>query len=409
METEPQLLRHNQAPPSGEQKSFDLQDSVKMMRADLERDGFIHPETEQRVYDNECTFVAEGIDRPLYSEFTITRDQEQGLQIFDRGEWKPYLSNLENAREIARKEALDDPRRAFLHGMTEYDLIMAEHMQALQPGESMQWDSPYPKQPHTMYGADFMRSCGFQPDRRMGFLYRAACREDGSITLESHSVDASDDDAFMAVKRLRLHDADADMETMVRTYDGVLKMKYRRNFRAGRDVAEAEIEAFAFVKQQAEYVTHYIDKLKEMAESDTPIDQLEQANKELTYGFWARIKELLHERAAMNTPQELVVQPPRGAAQIDFEIQNAMQRASLRGEVMSGCGGSLKIASLDGSSELDVFDSIFGAKLNDSKESYSFDKEMYCVSCQKPPKEDESKKMCGPCGLCVACDAKFSD
>lgn len=41
---------------------------------------------------------------------------------------------------------------------------------------------------------------------------------------------------------------------------------------------------------------------------------------------------------------------------------------------------------------------------SDEKTEYKFDKEMYCLRCQAPPKEGAQKKMCGPCGYCRDCD-----
>ena len=63
------------------------------------------------------------------------------------------------------------------------------------------------------------------------------------------------------------------------------------------------------------------------------------------------------------------------------------------------------LAALDGRA---TFDSIFGKdKKNTGETKYSFDKEMFCVVCQAPPKKEEKKKMCGPCGICKGCDAKI--
>jgi len=39
--------------------------------------------------------------------------------------------------------------------------------------------------------------------------------------------------------------------------------------------------------------------------------------------------------------------------------------------------------------------------------NYKFDKLMHCVVCQAPPKKGDTKKMCGPCGICLDCDTKI--
>jgi hypothetical protein len=41
-----------------------------------------------------------------------------------------------------------------------------------------------------------------------------------------------------------------------------------------------------------------------------------------------------------------------------------------------------------------------------AEKKYKFDKKMFCVVCQEPPKKGEEMKECGPCGLCRTCDKK---
>jgi hypothetical protein len=75
------------------------------------------------------------------------------------------------------------------------------------------------------------------------------------------------------------------------------------------------------------------------------------------------------------------------------------------GAIPTGCGGSIGMKSFEEMTLEEAYSAIFGAS-SSSTEKYSFNKKMYCVVCQAPPKEKASKKDCGPCGLCRTCDKK---
>ncbi len=85
------------------------------------------------------------------------------------------------------------------------------------------------------------------------------------------------------------------------------------------------------------------------------------------------------------------------------------QQIATSGVKSIGSGCSLEIENMFAS----VLEEASAEKLGQTgkeavgEEKYDFDKEMHCVVCQAPPKEEEPKKMCGPCGICKTCDTKL--
>jgi hypothetical protein len=171
---------------------------------------------------------------------------------------------------VAKQEAQADTRREFLADWAGRDLLKGYEMDKLRPGEAMIWQSSYPHQLEERYGAEFLRSCGLVPDRKMGFLYRAECQADGSVVLESQTVDRSDPDAFAAVSAMLEYDVDADMEAMVRTYDGALFKKFGDYFYAGRREAEMDENAWAAIKQHEDLISYFMHGLENIARQDLP-------------------------------------------------------------------------------------------------------------------------------------------
>ncbi len=403
-------------PPHEKLKSFDPLASVDMLQFDLQRHGYVLPETRQRVYDEELSSMAEGVGRAAHTEFTLQR-QSDHLVYFDRGQKKPYMSMLATGLEVAKREATEDTRKAFLAEWAARDYAIGYRLHKLQPGEQLTWHNGYPSEIEQRYGAEFLkRECGLFPERQMGFLYRASCGPDGSVRLESQTVDRSDADAFRAVEGLQNYDAACDMDTMVRTYDGTLVKKYGGRFYAGRRSAERNENAWAEITQHHDLITYFLDGLESLAAQDMPRAALRRTAEAHVYGVWKAFKNRLESKSR---PLAETQQSPymSGAAfyheHLAREVRAAFFEARANGEVKAGCGGSISFGQegqpKDGSG---AFDAIFGTKLGTGdKETYKFDKKMYCVVCQAPPTEQErkatAKKMCGPCGICKGCDGKL--
>lgn len=400
-------------PPEREKiKSFDMMASIDMMQFDYQRFGYVLPETRKRIYDEELSSLAEAVDRAACTSFTLPR-QNGDLMYFDSGTLRPYLGMLTTGLETARREKEEDPRKTFLYDWAVRDLQYGYRMDGMQPGEKLAWFNAYPKDMEQAHGKEFLRSLGLSPDRELGFFYIATCNEDGSVTLDTQTVDHSDQDAFDAAMQQSSHDALFDMDTLVRAYDGVLSKKHGGRFYAGRRNSEKGENAWEELLLHEDLICFYLDGLEQLAASNMPRIELERATKRHIIGSWKAFKNRLDGK----TPPPLTPANPNQLLNYDAavhrmrllqETQSAYRQAARDGDIKTSCGGSLRpdedpLDSLDGRG---TFDSIFGDK-SSKEESYKFDKNMYCVVCQSPPKSGESKKMCGPCGICKGCDTRI--
>lgn len=411
-------MNRAEQPPHEQLRSFDPLASVDMMRFDLQRFGHVLPETRQRVYDEELSYIAEGIDRASRTEFTLQRDESGQLVYFNEGTWQPYNSMLFTGLRVAEAEAKVDSRKQFLAEWAVRDWQKGMQMGALQPGETMEWHSSYPHEIEERYGKEFLQNQGLKPHRKMGFLYQAICHEDGAVTLVTQTVDRSNPQAFAAVEAMLQFDPQADIETMVRTYDGELSKTHGGKFFAGRRQAEIDENAWHEIIQHKDLVEYFLNGIEALAGRDISRAQLEQQSKNHTYGVWAALKRRLDVSQA-NIERNLArpgAISQQHHAQLAREVSRAYSSAQARQEMLIGCGGAIGPAKdnpLDISGK-DAFNSIFGDPLDGAtktESSYKFDKHMYCVVCQAPPSETEksagAKKMCGPCGICKGCDAKI--
>lgn len=386
-------------------KSFDVLASVRLMQFDIEQFGHVLPETHQRIHDEELTLIAEGIDRPLYSAFTL-QEHDNELVYFDKGEWKPYIGTLLAGMETAGKEARLDTRKVFLHHRTLEDVSKGFQMRGLQPGETMVWDSPFPERECQWYGDEFIAQQGFQPKRRMGFVYRAQKLEDGSVTIESHSLDNSDPDAFAAIRELYAAHPNIDMQAIVAEYDRTMSQKYEQEYHAGRvGIADPE-EACSFIEQHSDVLDYYLGQIEQLAR-DTELNptDLERQKKKLTYGTWALIKELLDAKNYTSVTTYTTTTTEMPEALIGQRINQAYINASLRNEQMIGCGGSINGDSLTDMSPEEAFNSIFGNQTSTELLPDKFGPRTF--KCPKGHKNErphnELIDCCKTCGVSVKC------
>lgn len=406
-----------------EAKSFDLTANIRMLRYDQDNFGDVLPETRERIHDELLSLLVEGMDRAHRTPFTIRRDAEGNLVYFDKGNWRPYLGMLLTGLEVAKSEATDDFRKHFKVEWAENDIQKGFAMQALKPGQRLSWYNSYPHHIEDEYGEAFANESGLNSARRMGFLYQAICDQDGSLSLYTQTVDRSDPAAFAAVEAMLEFDPDADLDTMLRTYDGTLVKQYGGEFYAGRRGVDKQENAWEDLLQHKNIIEYYLHSIEELAASDMVADELEEAVKRLTYGVWAALKYRIEDGVwseeqsvgdGYNLHDEAAYQ------YLAYEVQASYERAQAAHEEFISCGGSVSAANNQTSflsmSPMKVFDSLFGEAAksllgNSSESSYKFDNYMYCVVCQAPPteseKKSEAKKMCGPCGICKKCDTKI--
>jgi hypothetical protein len=343
-------------------KSFDVLASVKLYQHDLENAGYILPETRQRVYDEELSYIAEGINLPNYTEFVLN-EHDGDLVYFHEGKWVPYTSTLIKGLETAKVEAATDYRKNFELQRRAEDLQRGYQLQKLQPGERISWYYEFPREQTNLYGEEFMESLGFYPERAMGYLCEAEKTKDGQVILRHQSVDNSDKIAFdEAISAAR---SGGTIEDMTMAYDEVLKQKSGIDHYAGRRIDENRPEEnawSAFVKHE-DLVKHFLDQIEVIARQELPSWEAEKTKKRLTYGVWARLKERLDEQAIGITSDG----PEHSAygGSIQSQVESAYASAAARGEVLFGCGGSItgENATLSASPKA-VFESIFGKKMS---------------------------------------------
>ncbi|MFA5004418.1 MAG: hypothetical protein WC498_04050 [Candidatus Saccharimonadales bacterium] len=390
------------AQPSHEKlKSFDPLASVDMFRFDIERFGRVLPETRYRVHDEELSHLTEAVDRAACTEF-ILRKRDDQIEYFDKGNWRPYIGSLLTALEVAKQEATEDPRRAFLAERAVTDLWHGYKLQSLKPGEQHVWYSPYPKEEAARFGEAFVRELGFSPEREMGFLYRAYCDDQGDVVLESQTVDHSDDEAFSAAMNLAESDHGTDTDALVNAYDETLAQKYGGNFYAGRRDAEIRENAWNTIRDQRDLVEYLLAKLETIAKLSLPRHELERAAKKHVYGVWALFKKRLDGEVQTYTPLWHEAMPLAHFALLDQQVMTAFNEFAARGAVMPGCGGAIHMQgeeSILGAEGSEVFKSIFG-KDEDRYGSLEF----------KCPKGHNNRRphgklieTCQKCGVSVRC------
>jgi hypothetical protein len=397
-----------QLSPEG-QKSFDPLASVDMLRYDLENFGQVLPETRERVCDEELSYLAEGVDRAAGTTFVLRRNEDGGLAYFDRGNWRPYTGMLMTGMEVSEREAEADPRRTFLADWAARDMQKGLQMGRLKPGEQMTWHNSYPHELERVYGKKFLQEeCGLVPDRQMGFLYRASCQMDGTVVLESHTVDRSDADSFSAVEARTAQEPNVTMEGMLEIYDGALAQKHGGDFYAGR--RDAEQNAWNFIRAQHDLVNYFLNGLELIARRPLPREQLEDTAKRHVYGVWAAFKKrmdgevpVMQAKVGRNiSPGEIIMHQIR----LEQEIRGAFQDFASKGHVLVGCGGAIKMLLneqdiMNADSE-DVFSAAFGKKKEDEDKYGSL-----TFKCPKGHRNrrprNELIPNCQKCGISVAC------
>jgi hypothetical protein len=118
------------------------------------------------------------------------------------------------------------------------------------------------------------------------------------------------------------------------------------------------------------------------------------------YGIWQSISEQVGGAEEWIYPAQVsagVASEIYDMALIDH-VYGGTNQAAAEFKTKPGCDGGTSFLQQN---EAEVKSSIFGG------EKYVFNKKMYCVVCQAPPKEKAKPKWCGPCGICRTCDGKL--
>jgi hypothetical protein len=336
-----------------------------MMRYDLDRHSFVLQETKQRIYDEELSNLSEGMDRAAQTTFALKRIGND-LVYGKNGQWLPYTGMLLTGLEVAKREATNDPRRSFLVEMAETDLQKGMQMRALKPGERLSWFSAYRQNEADLYGDKFMIGCGFKPARRLGFIYQAVCQEDGSVLLQTQTVDGSDLSGFEAAMSLSQRMPEADLGLLTYAYDQELSKKYGGEFFAGRRGADMQENVWREIIKQRDLIEYFMDGLEIIAKTELSDRQLEEAAKKHVYGVWALFKKRIDGEVRMHETRSAYSVRLAYEIPIAMQVRQAFNDFVSEGRVMIGCGGAVEIlqgrdAIMNADGE-DVFKSIFGEK-----------------------------------------------
>lgn len=387
-------------------RSFDPMASINMLRYDLETFDAVLPETRQRVMDEELTLIAEGINRPLKTEFRLQEVDGQ-LVYFDSGEWRPYISMLVQGLDTANREAEGEEKLGFMADRASDDLMVGYRLHRLKPGERMHWYSGFPEEQANLYGEAFVSKLGFQPKRKMGFLYCAIKNEDGSLTMQTQSVDNSNMSVFASVM-----DAAKETDDVVdlrEAYDTRLGEIDGAEYFAGRKFnGEVESDAWEIIRKNEDLVVYYLDEIENLAANRLKtVEEVERAKKRLTYGVWAALKERIDSATMPGATVPKIGERDRPVGHnVASEVRIAYRKLANRGEVMSGCGGSIKAddEALMSADPDDVFSMIFGEKPTDAEEDEYGSLTFECPNGHKNtrPKGILIPK-CLDCGTSVRC------
>ncbi|MBI1857229.1 hypothetical protein HY003_01090 [Candidatus Saccharibacteria bacterium] len=391
--------------------------SIDMMRGDLRRTGAILPETLKRVDDEDLSMIAEGIDRPMRTDFRL-EIHDGILSYFDKGEWRPYVAAFVNGLRAAEAKAEKDPRAGFLARRAYYEWQEGYKLEGLEPGQSLVVCSPFAHEAYLHHGRRFVMEQGFWPGRDLGFIRVSTKQKDGSVVITSLTVDRSDMDSFSGVLDAAgakvpegtTADDMVDIQPVVNSvedlpeqlrniYDQILSAKLGIETYAGRTSLDKQ-NSWQLLHQQTDLLAYYKDESIKLALSELNGKELEIAKKKLTYGIWAAVKRRIDNNIA---PQALWsdARDVRYVEDITAlynllaeEVSESFRSAQQLGEVLLACGGS--IGNILEAAVADVHKMIFGKK-DDKNEKKEIMKCVTCPFCKKTVDAIKTKsKICCP-------------
>lgn len=364
---------------------------------------------EQRFYNDTTTWLAEVLPGNMRTEFEYRFDGHE-LYAQDGGKLGPiFKTAIEDAEVLADKNPnlLFELRRRVIE-LEEYDdmLKMAEG-----------------RLPNTMivvsdFPAELMDANedvgGYNTNRKQAMLRVISLGSSGSIKICSQSLDRSDRQALEAIyeslgysaeagellgQRMFMKVSDYEQEFMpdllTRAYDKSLSDRLGGEWSAGRQKTN-EANVYDFVLRQTDLLAAYTgERFMKPDEGQAMLYGLAAAMEERLKRSTSEIPNIHQYMPAVTATKEAVYAAAR-------EIFEAGSGAALEGKTYSGCGLSIGA----GGTATELGESGYGNKSSEETK-YSFDKLMHCVVCQAPPKDNEGKKMCGPCGICKGCDAKL--
>lgn len=361
-----------------------------------------------RAYNNAETWLAEVLDGSMRTEFSYSFDGQELLAEDGQPLGEIFSDSVNEAEKIARQKPnlLFELRRRQLEREEYHDMLAMARDEA---GNTMVVLSDFP--PELM---DSQQDIGGYNVRRKQTMMRVLSWQNGEMVMRTQSLDGSNRQALESIyqhfgfepepgellgQRISVELEDTEEQTglidrLTGIYDQSLSQQFSGQWYAGRR-AEKLCDTYAFVRTQPELID-----LLASNELSAGLTQKE------IYNIAALMTERFEEANQVDSEQAMAKLFDGSKWSLDRQLVEAGRRAAESGQQFSGCGGSVGGTSEE-SAEGELAQSGYGNKSNEES-SYKFDKYMFCVGCQAPPKnENESKKMCGPCGLCRTCDKKY--
>lgn len=403
---------------------FDELASVHMLQEDKALYGEVRPETWEQVINEELTFVAEGINAPMRTQFTLKQTSE-GL-VDDRG--TPLMRALDRGVYAAQLEVQRDPRLAFNARRAVLDRLEGQAIE-----EMMQHDdvntivscSPFAEEAYRAHGAELVESIGMQPKRQLAFFRIYQKLSPTELRVTSLSVDNSDLEVFAGVFNelgvsIPPHTSSDEFigyryqdsldhvnqellpDRLRFLYDQYLGQKHGREFNAGREKTE-EVDVWQFIEAQQDLIEYYKLRLDALTDGEVTV----RNKRELTYSFWATLKERLNRGGnALHQPR-YVDNEVVHMALLEQEMNISFARVAARHEAIVGCGGKIGIDSdlleLDSAN---AFGSIFDSGENEATESGAWIWKSGICRVENCPTRPGKTKV-GPCSVCKLCQLQF--
>lgn len=367
------------------------------------------PDERTRHRNDTVTWLAESLRGSMRTSFDYRFDGQE-LYAEDGGAMGEVFANsITAAKEIVQlnPNLLFELRRRLIE-QDEY-----QDMLAMAGGEL----------PNTMivvsdFPAELMTAednvGGYNAGRKQAMLRIITRRQDGTMRMTTQSLDGSNRQALEAIYQQMGEVPSADellgqriyrdlpedwqdylVDNLCETYDCALASQFGGSWLAG-----IEHVANNFMDNTADFVmtqSDLIDWFVEAKLADTKVAE------NLRYSLAATMEARFQKSFEGMATNRAINHQAMSSEQLSIEIERATALASRKGETYSGCGMTVRAAETIDSQ---LQESGYGNKTKtDTK--YNFDKKMHCVVCQAPPKPGETKKPCGPCGICRSCDKKL--
>lgn len=395
---------------------FDELAPLRMLASDKLTYGSIRPETWRQIQNEELTFLAEGLDAPLQSRFTLRLCDSE--LVDERG--KPLAEVLEKGVRASEQAACADSRLWFMTQRAVHDYHEGQLIESLMEPDSQcntiaSW-SPFPVEAFGQYGAALLESQGYQPKRALGFLRVYTKVSDTELVVTSLSVDNSDltvfrtmaaqfgvsippdelSDNYQAYRymgQLSEHDQRSLPSQLLGAYDAAMSSLYAGVYRAGRPY-RFEQNAWEFVTAQTDLLHFYCTELEALSTMPYSSEMMRREKRRLTYGYWAAVKARFINKQNMPRAYESSIVMMQ---HLEQEVAGAFARAALRHEVLIGCGGGIGFSA-------DILDvdpeNALASIMGDKKEDWVW-KDGKCRIDNCPTRPHTTKV--GPCEVCHGC------